>query len=267
MRKYLAIAKASWQEYLAYRLNFFLEVLGDLVTRLVIIAAWFAIYQDLGQETIGEFSLPEMITYLLGVGIINSFILQASQGNDINDDINRGDLSNYLVKPLNIPIYWLIRDICRRVLVVVLGMGEYAILLLFFSRFLVYPSSVLSLITFIIFITLAVIIHFFLFYIFSVIAFWMDQTWGPRFVIRIIMGIATGALIPLSLFPGFWKDIFYILPFKFFAFIPMQIYLNKITCLEIVQELVIGLLWVTTFACISVILWKKGLKKYSAYGH
>jgi len=267
MKKYLAIAKATCQELLAYRSNLLLEVIGGIIAQLVIIAVWYTIFKDLGTETIGGFTLPEMMTYLLGAGIINSFILLDSQGDDINDDINRGNLSNFLVRPLNVSFYWLTRDFCRRMLTFFLGIGEYLILLLLFSEFLVPPASFLLLFLTLFSIILAGILHFLLFYILGVIAFWMDQTWGPRFVMRVIMAVATGSLIPLSLFPGIWHTIFNLLPFKLLVFVPLQIYLGKITTLEIVQEFAYGLVWILVVAGISVWLWKRGIKRYSAYGH
>lgn len=267
MTKYLAIAKATWQEYLTYRTNFLLEIIGGFITQLVIIAVWFAIFQDLGEETVGGYTLAQMITYLLGAGLINSFILQASQGDEINDDINRGYLSNFLTKPFRVPLYWLVRDFCRRLLTLMLGIGEYLIIFLLFSKFLITPASFSFLLLCVLAIILGGILHFFLFYIFSIIAFWMDQTWGPRFVIRVIMSIATGSLIPLSLFPDTWQAIFNLLPFKFLVFFPLQIYLGKISSIIILKEFAVAMVWIVILSGISVWLWKKGLKRYSAYGY
>lgn len=266
MRKYLAIAKATWQEYFAYKTNFFLELIGGIFNTIIMVTVWMAIFRDHETGGIGGFTLPQMVTYLLGVGIINSFILLTSQGDEINDDINRGDLSNFLVKPMNIPLYWLTRDCCRRGFTFLLGVAEYLFLLIGFSHFLVPPSPVFLFWT-ILTMLLAGILHFVLFYIFSIIAFWMNETWGFRFVMRVFMTIATGAVIPISLFPPLWKAIFEILPFKYFAFVPMQIYLGKFSPQQIIQELSIELLWIFFALGISVWIWRKGLKRYSAYGH
>lgn len=267
MKTYLAIAKATWQEYFTYRMNFFLEVIGGFVMNVVIIAVWFAIYRDNGNETIGEFSLAEMITYLIGVGIINSFILLASQGDEINDDINKGNLSNLLVRPINVLFYWLTRDVCRRSLTLMLGIGQYIFLLVLFSEYITVQSSFSAFIYTLIFILLGGIFHFLLFSIFSIVAFWMDQTWGLRFVIRIVMSMASGSLIPLSLFSGAWFTVFNILPFKFFAFVPLEIYLGHITTREIYSSLFIIGGWIAISAFILFVLWKRGIRRYGAYGH
>ena len=256
MKKYLAVAKATWQEYLAYRTNLFLEVIGGFIAQLVIIAVWFSIFKDLKTEVVGGYSLPEMITYLLGAGIINSFILIASQGDEINDDINQGSLSGFLVKPFSVPLYWLSRDFCRRALTFILGIGEYLVIILILSNYFVFPFSLTNFLVFCLAVFLGGILHFFLFYIFSIIAFWMDQTWGPRFVIRVIMSIATGSLIPLSLFPDTWQLVFNLLPFKFMAYFPLQIYLGKASLTEIILGFSTVLVWISALIGISIWLWE-----------
>ena len=266
MKKYWAIAKSTWQEYLAYRLNLFLEVMGGIIMMLVVIALWYTIFKGLGKETIGDFTLAQMITYLIGAGIINSFLWAASQGDEINDDINSGDLSNYLVKPVNVVGYWLTRDACRKFMTFLLGVAEFIIILFFFKNFLVGPSSFIHLVLALAAIIIASLIHFIIFYLFSVIAFWLEQTWGTRFVIRVVMEIATGSLIPLSLFPGTWQTIVNILPFKYLVYFPLQIYLGKIPLNQISYEFLIALAWLAAFIIIGVFVWKRGVRHYAAEG-
>lgn len=266
MKKYWAIVKSTWQEYLTYRFNFFLEVIGGIISMLVIIALWYVIYKEKGQVEINGYSLAEMITYLLLAGLIHSFLWLTAQGDEINDDINQGRLSNFLVKPLNPAFYWLCRDFCRRIMTLTLGLIEFAIIFFLFKNFLIGPASFFHLFLFFLAIILGGFLHFIIFFLFSIIAFWMDQTWGPRFIIRVIMEIATGVIIPLSFFPGFWKTIFDFLPFKYMIYFPLQIYLDKILLYDLVREFFILLIWLIFFGSICWFVWKKGIKQYAAYG-
>jgi ABC-2 type transport system permease protein len=265
-KKYLAVAKSTWQEYFAFRFNLFSEVIGGIILMLVVITLWFAIFEQDEKGLIGGYSLQEMITYLLGAGLLASFLLLSAYGDEINDDISYGGILNLLVKPLNIPLYWLVRDFCRKFLALFLGIIEFAIIFFFFKNFLVGPASFLNLILALIAIIVAVLLHYFIFYIFSIWAFWIEQTWGERFVIRVIMEIAMGSLIPLTLFPGVWKTILSILPFKFMVFFPMQIYLGKMSFSAIGKEFIIALVWLIILGLLSFYIFRKGIKKYSATG-
>jgi ABC-2 type transport system permease protein len=147
-----------------------------------------------------------------------------------------------------------------------LGIGIAAIVLLLFKNFLVAPPSIWLALLALGAVVVGHLIHYFLFYVFSIIAFWMDQTWGLRFVIRVIMEIATGAIIPLSLFPGIWKTILDILPFKYLIYVPMEIYLGKMSFQEIGWQMLGAIGWLLFFVLVARWEWKRGLKHYSAVG-
>jgi ABC-2 type transport system permease protein len=116
MKKYWAVVKLTLQEYFVYRLSFFLEISGGFILMLATIALWYAIFKISGNAEIGDYTLPEMITYLLGAGIISSSLWLSGQGDEINDDINYGWISQLLAKPMNVPTYWFMRDVSQRLL-------------------------------------------------------------------------------------------------------------------------------------------------------
>ncbi len=263
MKKYWLVAKLTWQEYLAYRMNFWLEIIGGLITMLITIALWYYIYQSQALDIIGGYTLKQMITYLLGAGLINSFILLTAQGDEINDDINQGLLSINLVRPVNPTMWWLTRDLCRRVITLLLGLISFIFIVIFLFDFLIAPQNIILVILAII---VAALIHFLIFYLGSIIAFWFEQTWGPRFVVRRVMEIASGALIPLTLFPGSLQKIFFALPFKFVNWLPMQIYLDKLTYAEILFYAGEACLWILGLLLVVYIVYKRGIKRYAGEG-
>lgn len=266
VRVYWHIAKATWQEYLSYRLNFLLEVIGGIFTMLIAIAVWYAVFAGDNAKIIGTFTLAQMITYLLIAGVISTILFLTAQGDDINNDIIRGDVSNFLVKPINVPFFWLTRDFVRKFFTLILGVVELAIIIFIFRNYFILPSSILNLALFGLAIFLSAILHFLLFAVLSVIAFWFEETWGWRFVMRIVMEVSAGAIIPLSLFPNFWRTIFEILPFQYFIFFPMQIYFGKVDTSGIYAGFVFILAWLLILSFLFLILWKRGVRRYVGYG-
>jgi ABC-2 type transport system permease protein len=75
---------------------------------------------------------------------------------------------------------------------------------------------------------MAALLQFFLFECLSLFSFWVENTYGIRFTMRVIMEIVGGAIIPLSFFPDVLQKIFLLLPFPFLIYLPMKIYLGKI---------------------------------------
>lgn len=265
LRKYFYIFKSTWQEYMAYRANFFLEILGGAALFGAILFLWVNVYKNSG-GTIGGYTFSEMITYLIGTGLISSSVLLISQGDEIDNDINRGLLSNYLLKPVNANLYWLSRDMARKILTTIMGLVAFGLIALFAGKYLVAPASFAASIFVFLAILLGVLMHFLFFYLTSVISFWLGRTWGFRFVVRITMEIATGIIIPISFLPGIWKDIFGFLPFRFIAYFPMQIYLGKIAMLEMLYGFAQGFIWLGIMGILGWYLWQKGVKYYTASG-
>ncbi len=266
VNKYLYIFKSTWQEFMAYRANFFLEIFGMMALFGAILFLWISVYANSASGTIGGYTLPEMLTYIVGGALISSFVMSTVQGDEIDQDINEGLVSAYLLKPLNTSFYWLIRDISRKTLTIFFGIISFIALFFIARKFLLPPVSLSMFATAAIFVIAGVFLHFEIFYISAIASFWLGRTWGLRFAIRVIMEIATGAVIPLSLMPGLWGDILEFLPFKFLVYLPLQIYLGKLSVMEIAGEFLYFLAWLLFLGIVSWQLWKRGIKSYTASG-
>jgi len=72
MTKFWSTFEFVWIERLVYRVNFFLEILSGILSSLIVVFLWMAIYRYSGKDVIGGYSSGEMVTYLLGAGFINS---------------------------------------------------------------------------------------------------------------------------------------------------------------------------------------------------
>lgn len=202
MRKYWSIAKNSIKEFIEYRLNLGFEVIGGVLYCLVLVWLWRTISMHQPGGNIGEFSAAGIVTYLIGCGVITSYFYLTGQGDNINDDINRGFLSSVLVKPLHPLIYWFVRDVTRKIVTFSIGMIGFIAIGLWYHQLIVPPSSFIGLLMFLVCVLIAGIMHFLLYGIIALMAFWLEQTWGERFVLRVLSEFASGMLVPLSFFPG-----------------------------------------------------------------
>lgn len=106
---------------MAYRVNFFMEVVSGIFSSIIIIFLWLAIYKYSGKQVINGYSLSEMVTYLLGGGLINSFILTTAENPETSQNIQDGTLSTLLAKPINPYGFWLARDFGAKAFFIFLG--------------------------------------------------------------------------------------------------------------------------------------------------
>ncbi|MGB9700924.1 MAG: ABC transporter permease [Thermodesulfobacteriota bacterium] len=251
---------------MAYRVNFFMEVLSGIFASLILILLWMAIYRSSEQQIIGGYSLSEMVTYLLGGGLINSFILSTAENPETSQNIQDGTLSGLLIKPLSPYMIWFVRDLGTKSFFFFLGLIGYLVVCLFFRNYLVSANSLEYFFLFILALLLASLLHFFLFETLSLLSFWVENTYGLRFTMRVIMEVIGGAIIPLSFFPEILQNIFNLLPFPYIIYLPMKIYLGKISSDLVWGELFKEVIWIVGLAMLNLVIWKKGIRQYVAMG-
>ena len=251
---------------MVYRINFFMEILSVILSSLIVVFVWLAIYKSSGREVIGGYSIQEMVTYLLGGGLINSFILTTAENPETSQSIQDGTLSTMLIKPLNPYGIWFARDLGSKAFLFLLGLVGYLGVFFFFRNYLVIFTSFGYFILFLCSMLLAALLQFLLFECLSLLSFWVENTYGIRFTMRVIMEVVGGAIIPLSLFPQILQKIFLLLPFPFLIYLPMRIYLGKIPMGQLPGEFLKEAAWIVGLALLNMIVWKKGIRQYVAMG-
>ena len=260
------VFKLTWVERLVYRVNFILEILSGLLYSLIVVFLWLAIYRSAARDFIGGYSVDDMVTYLLGAGLINSFILTTAENPETSQSIQDGTLSNLLVQPVSPYAIWLVRDFGTKAFFFFLGLSCYAVVFFFFTKYLVTSASLVYIIFFLFSLVLAALLQFFLFEALSLLAFWVENTYGIRFTMRVIMEVAGGAIIPISFFPGILQKLFLALPFPYLIYLPMKIYLGKIPLGEILTEFMNELCWITALGLLNLIIWRRGIRQYVSMG-
>jgi viologen exporter family transport system permease protein len=260
------VLKLVWSERLVYRVNFLLEILSGLFSSVILVFLWIAIYRSAGKDGIGGYQLAEMVTYILGGGLINTFILTTAENPETSQSIQDGTLSNLLVTPISPYGVWFVRDLGTKLFLFTVGLAGYVAVLFFFRDLMVLRLGTGHLLFFFLSLVLAALLQFLIFEALSLLAFWIENTYGIRFTMRVIMEVVGGAIIPLSFFPEILQKIFQLLPFPFLIYLPMRIYLGKIPLGEIPSELVKEMAWIAALGLINVVLWKRGLRQYVSMG-
>ena len=264
--KAAAVFRIAWMERLAFRVNFVLEVASGILSAVIVVLVWMAVYRAAPRPLIGGYSLPEMVTYILGAGLVGSFILSTATNHETSASIQDGRLSLLLVQPLSPYWVWCARDLAGKAFYLATGLAGYAVVAVFFRDLLVPPASALHLLLFTASLALATILQFLLFQGASLLAFWMENTFGVRFTLRVVLEVAGGALIPVTLFPPALQAIFLALPFPSMIYLPMRIYLGKAVPGEVLADFAVEVAWIAGFAALNRALWKRGMLRYASMG-
>ncbi len=264
MRKYLQIVKATFQEYFAYRLNFFLWRFRSFIFTASLLFFWLAVYGN--QKAIFGYQKAQMITYILGVAFLDSLVL-ASRTADLAGQIRNGEISKFLVKPINLFKFLLARDFADKSLNFLFVVVEIFLIVKFLNFSLYFPKDLLSIIIFAIQTAISFTLSFFISIVINTFAFWTEDVWATRWLLGVILlDFLSGVIFPIDILPSPLAKIIYLTPFPYLIFSPLKIWLGQLSSALILRSLLVSSIWLISLFFLSGFLWQRGLKKYGAYG-
>lgn len=263
MPKYLQIIKNTWSEITTYRLNFILWRLRRVVSLLLIYFLWYALLA-VRKQAFG-YTQGQMLTYVLVSDIVGSFVF-ATRTMDVGDEINSGDLSNYLLKPLNYFTYWWAKDVADKAMNIIFSFIEVILIIVLLKPPILIQTNFLYLSLFFISLVLGTILYFYISFLLGLVGFWSPETWAPRFLYFTLNQFMVGALFPLDILPKWLFNLLGFLPFPHLMYLPLKIYLGQLDFLKILTGFGLALFWILVLNRLNLFVWKKGLSVYTASG-
>lgn len=265
LKAYLQIFSTSWQNELVYRANFILWRLRNILRILMVIFLWSGIFQNNTQ--ILSYTKADMFTYVFLALVIQSVIFSSPSADHIGGEIASGALSNYLLKPLSYLKYWFTRDLSSKLLNISFAFFEISLLYFWLKPPIHVPSDPIFLSLFTLNIIIASVSYFFLSVLARFTAFWSpENTWGLSFLVLVFTEILSGWIFPLDLLPSVVYTAIQLTPFPYLIYFPLKILLGKYSVLQAVQITAQSFTTLTVLLVLVKVVWRKGLKNYSADG-
>ena len=263
--KYLQVFKISFAQEFAYKANFVMWRVRNVIKFFLVFFLWDAAFNQ-NQQLFG-YDRNQMLTYVFGLLFVNAFVL-STRAQDINGEITSGNIMNLLVRPVDFFKYWLTRDASSKALNLVFVILEFGVLFVLLKPPFFLQTNLLYILLFFVALVLAMAIYFLIAMMISFTPFWFPEAgWGMTFLVSgIFVQFLSGSLYPLDVFPKVVQNILLATPFPYMIFTPLQIYLGKATGTSLLAFLLIPLAWVLLGYFVMKKLWNKGLMVYEAYG-
>lgn len=263
MRKYYLIARNTWDEMVSYRMNFTLWRVRAVVGLLISYFLWTSVMPDKGM--LFGYSKELMVTYVLLAPIIYSIVF-STRTHEMAENINNGDLSLFLIKPFGYFKYWFARDFGDKAMNISFCLVEFGLLILILKPNIFLQKNPLYLTLFLISVVLAIVLHFFIGCLMSMIGFWSPEVWAPRFIFYTLVSFFAGSMFPLDILPTGLFNFLKLLPFTYLQYYPVKIYLGQLSLMEVLQGFSISLVWIGIAYFSVKAVWRKGLRMYTAAG-
>jgi ABC-2 type transport system permease protein len=267
MRKYWHVINIGIQNNLTYRFNFLARTVFGLIPLIAILYVWRTIYTGKGSGSmVGSYSLPEMVSYYLLATIVDALTAVNEDDWQIAADIKDGNISQFLLKPIDYLWYRLCLFLSGRLTYLAVAAIPLALFILYLRRYFVLPPDWATLGFFLFSAVLTALLQFFMSYAMAMLAFWVLEVSTFIFILFAFEYIASGHLFPLDILPPWLERTLYFTPFPYQLYFPVSIYMGKTAGTDLIRGLLIQFGWVIVAYGVARFAWRKGIRKYSAVG-
>lgn len=269
LRKYARIFRVSLIERLHYRGDFLLGTILRFLPMLTTILLWRAVYlgaAESGTSQLAGFDYHDMVAYLLLVHISRMFSSMPGLASGIARDIRDGSLKKYLIQPLDMIGYLLAYRMAHKTAYILTSFLPYAGLFAACHTFFDHFPNGPTIVAYIGSLLLAFLIGFHFEVCIGMIGFWMLEVSSILYVVMTLNYFISGHMFPLDLLGPTWAGILKALPTQYLAYFPAAVFLGKIQGPDLTAGLLAGVAWAAALMLLARMLYRLGLRRYSAYG-
>lgn len=262
LKQYFAYTRLSILKGTAFRW----QVIWGFITGFFIIVfnifLWSSVYAH--KPVIGGMSLNEILTYFLLVQIL-SMITSNRIDREISREIEKGEILNRLIRPINIYIQGFFTHLGSVVWNILLS-GLPILIVSSFMINVTLPQNIFMFFVFLLSILLGLLISYNINFLAGITSAWVRGSEGITHAKDFLIVICAGSILPLSFYPSILQNIFKYLPFKFLIAVPLNIYLGKTNEADCYKLIVEGIVWILLLCVINAFLYKKAFMKVMVYG-
>lgn len=264
MKIFWSFARHAFHTTAIYTFDFWLQLINSFIFTYSIYWLWVSLYAQ--RKLAFGVDLDQMITYGI-LGIVLDFIFVP--GYDIvfyiAAQVKSGEIQTDLLKPLDYQFYLFARSIGQTLFSAFL-LGLPSLLVGYFFLGFRLPINLATGLLFIASVSLGYIVLFLLSFLLGMMAIFTINIFSIAWAYNALVGLLSGQEIPLWLFPLFLSQVANLLPFKYVYSIPMSIYINKFSTIEILNGFLMQIFWICLLLLASRLVWKRAYAKMIVQG-
>lgn len=264
MKKYLLLLKTFFQLRLEYRGDMVIYSITSVLTPIIGLALWLTTSTH---STTLPFNNYQLIAYFIAIMFVG-VVTETWQAWFINESINNGNFSSFLIKPLSVFTRYVTENLSDKafklmILSIILIIVSFYIPKNFFDSISVTSLSILL---FLITLVIGYLIAFFIELSIGLSSVWLYEIGFLKYFMDITGTFFGGRFVPLAFLPSWLGVVAAFFPFRYTISFPVEVLFNKVGQGGLFYGLVIDFLWLlVSFFVYRIILYKFG-KNYQGYG-
>jgi ABC-2 type transport system permease protein len=261
-RVYIQQFKTTLSTMFQYRASLFIWMIGQILEPVVYLVVWSVVSTGNG-GSVGGYTTAQFAGYFVIFMLVNqatyTWIMY-----EFEYRVREGILSAALLHPVH-PIHSDIADNLSSKIITLPVMLVIAVALglAFHASVSLHPWSVAL---FLPVLLLAFLIRFLLEWTLALAAFWTTRVSAINQTYFVLVLFLSGQLAPLSLLPRALQTAAQILPFRWMLGFPVELLTGRLTLQQALAGLGIQFAWVAGAVLLVRLVWRIGIKVYSAVG-
>lgn len=266
-RLYWPFARGVIQTIMSYRVNFFMFVFGNLMRTFVLYYLWKAVFISSSTSSLNGFSLKDMVIYIF-MSSITAGTIATGTDQDIGHEVKDGSIAMNLIKPINYQVrmfYISLGGFVYQFIFVLLPVWIGLLLVRYFTV-KEAPPGIGTILLYLVSMILGFLVNYLMNFCYGLLAFYVTNMWGIGHLKDAALLFFSGQLIPITFFPLGLQKVMQFFPFSSLNYIPVMIYIKKLTGTELLQSLGVQLLWIVILYSLSRWLWNRAINKLVILG-
>lgn len=264
LRKYARLQSLFLQEAFAYRLEGMVWFLFDILPPFTMVFLWLSAYG--GAAEIAGYTLPGIVSYYLVVMVLRT-VLTPYPEYEVARSVREGTISQHLVRPLSIWLYFLFGEIGWKVIRSALLVPVLAVAV-FLLRDLLAGLAIggVQIAGFLLATSISFVLTYLLKLALAWSSFWLAESNGLFELFEVVTFVFGGVMIPIEMLPGPARWVAAVLPFQYLYYFPANVLLGRISGSELAAGLAVQIAWLAGAFFICRWLWQRALIRYDAVG-
>ncbi len=266
MKSYTSLFKIKFISDIQYRSAALAGITTQFFFGFIFIMVYIAFYQSSSGEDVMK--LSNLISYLWLNQALFALIELFSRDNEIMKMIKDGSVAYELCRPQKLYFKWFFRIYAKKLSAVLLRFLPVIIIaLLLHSPYnLSVPYSLDSFIVFLIMMVLSSVLVVAIVTIFHILELMLLEASGVVNMVRIVVEVFSGQIVPIPFLPISFITIAKFLPFMYISDVPFRTYSGDISLSLAPMHITLQIVWITILIITGYLLSNKALSKVVVQG-
>jgi len=261
------------EDRLAYRGDFALGTLMRFLPIVTQVFLWTAVFAATTRADIAGYSREDIVAYYLLTMLTRAFSSMPGLAGGISRSIRDGSVKKYLVQPVDYVAFLLAARIAHKLVYYAVAFLPFALVFFLCRGFFPPPPDAATIAAFLLALVLSFLLGFFMEATLGMLGFWILETSSIVFAYMLVQYLLSGHMFPIDMLAGIslgggvsLADVVRWLPFEYTAYFPAAIWLGKVRGWALVRDLAVAAAWVLVMIGACRLAWRRGTRRYSAFG-